>query len=498
MKNFKKLIKESYLGNPLNEVKITPVSGTKAGVTYSLDSDRKLVLKKDVEGARIGDYVDVTLPKGTIIYNLPGGVLAAHESLKDLATSSNPYIEKDNYSGIRIIKSRDTLAAIENAANLEESLPGGFHSKEDLDQFLKDMKDDNASFSDEFLDQMMKDQIEHDEETLRRERGLEEKLNENKFDIAAKDEYGKPFAELSLKQKQELISYMNRETEKEFETDYTKRKKGELNDKYDGMTDYQRGRMDGEIKAVKEDINDPVLVKTRAAQMKRDKIEADEKDKKSYLDKKYGSSFMDKLEAEIDLKNELQNLEKEREDVLMRIEDIGFETEQTAEPEGGEKANDLADRLMTAEKELRAIDNKIIDVKDELGHFRMYESVNEDALKDAIEKEMEDNKSKFKTSFPTRDLRQILNTENPKDLPNSAKKVLDKLKKKYKINKSVKEETDTDVGGGAKPPIGLDIDDAHSGDAALDNAVKDMGYNESKGFNFKQMIKESLIPKNLR
>jgi len=39
---------------------------------------------------------------------------------------------------------------------------------------------------------------------------------------------------------------------------------------------------------------------------------------------------------------------------------------------------------------------------------------------------------------------------------------------------NLEEETDTDVGGSAKPPIGLDIDDAHSGDAALDNEVNSM------------------------
>ena len=65
------------------------------------------------------------------------------------------------------------------------------------------------------------------------------------------------------------------------------------------------------------------------------------------------------------------------------------------------------------------------------------EPVNEETLKGAIEKEMKDNKGKFKTSFPTRDLRQILNTENPEDLPSSVKKVLDRLKKKYKINEGI-------------------------------------------------------------
>jgi len=83
---------------------------------------------------------------------------------------------------------------------------------------------------------------------------------------------------------------------------------------------------------------------------------------------------MDKLDAEIGLKQELQNLEDEREDVLMRIEDIGVEMEQTAEPEGGPIADELGGRLMTAEKELRAINSKMIDIKDDLGYFRMYES----------------------------------------------------------------------------------------------------------------------------
>ena len=122
--------------------------------------------------------------------------------------------------------------------------------------------------------------------------------------------------------------------------------------------------------SLEEDMNDPVLVKARAAKMAVEK----EKAKQAEMDKKYGSNFMDKLDAEIGLKQELQNLEDEREDVLMRIEDIGVEMEQTAEPEGGPIADELGGRLMTAEKELRAINNKMIDIKDDLGYFRMYES----------------------------------------------------------------------------------------------------------------------------
>ena len=68
-------------------------------------------------------------------------------------------------------------------------------------------------------------------------------VNENKFDKAAMDEYGKPFNELSIAQKQELISYMNRETEKQFQTDYERRRRGDYSDDMeDGMTDFERRR----------------------------------------------------------------------------------------------------------------------------------------------------------------------------------------------------------------------------------------------------------------
>ena len=117
---------------------------------------------------------------------------------------------------------------------------------------------------------------------------------------------------------------------------------------------------------LKEDINDPVLMRTRAAQMKKDAI--DKKD----LENKSKRISADKA---IDLRYELDILNKERENILMRIEDLGFETEQTAEPEGGEKADDVGRRMEIAIKDLRDIDSKIIDIKDDLGIFDMYESV---------------------------------------------------------------------------------------------------------------------------
>jgi hypothetical protein len=148
---------------------------------------------------------------------------------------------------------------------------------------------------------------------------------------------------------------------------------------------YAKGKELKLVPGFKEDIeeatdfNDPALIKSRAAQMKRDKIEADEEDKQSYLNKKYGSSFMDKLEAEIDLKNELADLEDEREDVLRNME-------EEAEPEGGPIADDYGSIL-------NDMDAKIAAIKSDLDDLRMYESVNEESEGDkeikALEKEAE-------------------------------------------------------------------------------------------------------------
>ena len=114
---------------------------------------------------------------------------------------------------------------------------------------------------------------------------------------------------------------------------------------------------DGTVKAVKEDINDPVFMKARAAKM------ADEKEmaRQAALDKKYGSSFMNKLEAEIDLKNELQDLKDERAQLMIDME-------QEAEPEGGEIADEYGSRL-------NDIDARMGEIKPELEDLRMYESV---------------------------------------------------------------------------------------------------------------------------
>ena len=135
---------ESVEGDKIvREISTTPVSGTKAGVIHSLDN-RKYVLTSDIKGARIGDYTNITLPKGTVIYNLPGGLMADHESLRQYAKlSGNIYFDKPTYAGVGIRQMPDILTAIENNSNvIEESL-----NEEMEDEML-------------FMDRMYKDAAE--------------------------------------------------------------------------------------------------------------------------------------------------------------------------------------------------------------------------------------------------------------------------------------------------------------------------------------------------
>lgn len=109
----------------VSELKQTSVSGTKSGWITSLE-DRKYQLKKDVKGAQIGDFVNVVLPKGTIIYNLPGGVFADHVSLKNKYSSKSSngpqWFDKPTFNGIQIRQKPDILKDIEKNAKVLESV----------------------------------------------------------------------------------------------------------------------------------------------------------------------------------------------------------------------------------------------------------------------------------------------------------------------------------------------------------------------------------------
>ena len=216
----------------------------------------------------------------------------------------------------------------------------------------------------EYLRHAMRDQLAQDKEQLNRERGL---VKEASYDEVAMREYGAPYDELSEREKEwvrdkidmdrgvmEEDNEMTPEEEHEHVKNLLKR----------NFMDEAEARVD-EI-----DMNDPALMKARAAQMAAEKEKARQADlkqkedfKKTYLNKKYGSSFMDKLEAEIGLKSELQDLKDEREMLMIDME-------QEAEPEGGEIADRYGSRL-------NKIDARMELIKKDIDDLRMYESVNE-------------------------------------------------------------------------------------------------------------------------
>jgi hypothetical protein len=104
----------------LNEAYNTPVSGTKAGWTTSLDR-KKYELKQDVKGAKIGKYTNVVLPKGTIITNLPGGVFANHEDLKKNYCTGYDAERWNSSFGVMITQTPETLEEIEKNGKVLES-----------------------------------------------------------------------------------------------------------------------------------------------------------------------------------------------------------------------------------------------------------------------------------------------------------------------------------------------------------------------------------------
>jgi hypothetical protein len=456
MEDFKKLIKEAYLGNPLNENLIKEI--TLAGGDYSdsygnnqaeeqlttpedyeifielfpqgeasrilMDPKRKELYDQHLEWTKDSQYNNTFEHMQYHIINHDGEVYKAHQTqyyngnYKDFRNPrfTELMISKDGKRmGTYLV---DTTEYIKDLNDLESQGKLGVRVSESLNEEDRATRVDKM-LSGKYDDEDYKDSKRYDDVRADLEAEMNEEISDElkaKYDDAAMDEYGKPFAELDIAQKQELMRAIIKWTGKEFETDFTRRRKetsdymnealdpkdfpanffygGKIyvfdriaggdravyyNPKYKGdylafgskkqMEDYlgdyvePKGGTQSSHFGTNEDINDPVLMKTRASQMKRDKIEADEKAKQSSLDKRYGSSFMDKLDAEIDLKQELQDLKDEREQLMIDME-------QEAEPEGGEIADLYGMKL-------NRIDLRTAEIKSELEDLRMYESVDE-------------------------------------------------------------------------------------------------------------------------
>jgi hypothetical protein len=118
VKNAEKVLaKESKVNeavDPILEVTHNPISGTGAGVTYKLDK-KKYVLTKDIKNVESGDYVNIVIPKGTIIYNLPGGVFAQHKSLERYKLKYN------SKWGLQVKQTKDVMYDIEKNSRVKES-----------------------------------------------------------------------------------------------------------------------------------------------------------------------------------------------------------------------------------------------------------------------------------------------------------------------------------------------------------------------------------------
>ena len=232
MKDFKKLIREAHLGNPLNEVdRATNVDRIFAGDIEIPEFDPEDV-RADLEAEMNEGYDDEDI----VIYD-------GEEHIIMRKDGNMVYIRPLEDSAI--LGKRDEIKVPARALAY----------KSDLDKMYDEYKP--------------KDEMNEVDE---------------KWDKIARDEYGKPWMELSIAQKQEMLSYANRETEKQFKTDYTRRSQGDYSDDMkDGMTDYQRGRMDESVN--KKTLGD--LVKTYGKDLIKFVIGIDELTKDEAKDAEY-------------------------------------------------------------------------------------------------------------------------------------------------------------------------------------------------------------------
>ena len=217
MKNFKKLIKESYLGNPLNENSID--ENLMAKFQDALDDDQFDFFQRALDKAERGEELNQSEEQVVKYFGMVKAkyddAIAQGMSPDEITLNPNKPINEIESGDIVVYNHDDhTVMRIDDDGKIyirpnEESAILGKR-----DTFW--VKPTDIETKEEFMDRMMKDQIEHDEETLRRERGLEETAGtfgdgvtdetKEKYNKASMDKFGKPFAKLNLDQKQEVTS----------------------------------------------------------------------------------------------------------------------------------------------------------------------------------------------------------------------------------------------------------------------------------------------------
>ena len=381
----------------VEEATFRPNSGTMSGGVLQLDN-KKYKLKRDVKGVQIGDYTNVILPKGTIIYNVPGGVFAHQDVLAAYQSGQNKYFNKPKFKGISIKRTKNTIMAIEknstvlegksapygsgykkapllptttDHAEVSESgedinnavIPGGVRIK--LQKALDIVKGTKLSYQQKLqvvgrvLDSLSIDKKELSKISSKLKTKLESVVTEAKDEVNPKQlsNLQKDIAKINRKIKVYISKHPVTKGKLQIELgsdhpsnqgdDREITKINTLLKKHTG--DWRTGTMFTE--GVDEmSINDPIMIKLRAAQIKKNKVAA----KKVSTNPDYKA-----------LKNapKIKALKNKRAQTMRDME-------QEAEPEGGK----IADRYG---KELNKIDNDII----KLGGNPMSESVNEAKVK---------------------------------------------------------------------------------------------------------------------
>jgi hypothetical protein len=127
--------------NFITEATMHTVSGTSGRTITTLD-DNKYELTKEIKGAKIGDYTNVVLPKGTIITNLPGGIMANHTDLKAKYCTGYKAENWNTTYGVMIRSIPEIIHEIEkNGKVLESFLDGYDKDLEELDEAAESKKD---------------------------------------------------------------------------------------------------------------------------------------------------------------------------------------------------------------------------------------------------------------------------------------------------------------------------------------------------------------------
>jgi len=544
MKDFKKLIREAHLGNPLNENKY--LSNKDSYIKITEPSFRKDKNNPNFLSAYInydtGPGVGIALGKETMAGQIRR--LSSAEALRQMEIIGRKL--NDSYD----LEDLD-INDLENGVVELFAVSDDFIGMDPRSELSMAMLEENQKYDDE--DIVIYDGEEHI--IMRKDgnmvyiRPLEDSAILGKRDeikvparaLAYKSDLDKMYDEYKPKDEMnEEFSSTEQKMIKQIQS-YKKRDSAMVNLPSKVRDFYFKNKE--KIDALNEDMNDPVLMKVRAAKI------ADEKEmaRQAALDKKYGSSFMGKLDAELDLKAELQDLKDERKQLMIDME-------QEAEPEGGEIADEYGSRL-------NDIDARMTEIKSELEDLRMYESVNkninENTLGDLVKKygkdlinfvidideltkeeikDVEYLDDRIQIHLEEPEIRQrylpegtcgygedgVIGDEpagpdlNEDEIPmyltsNDAfkkavedsvsyndfeKRVYGILGPKYfklaKIENPGAMKDYYDSVRVTRPSMeeafDLDIDDAHSGDAALDRTVGKMGYNES----LKKSLKESL------